>query len=1102
MFIPKQKIILRKLLSVIFFAFAIFAYSQPVTEELFPPSPTASEFIKHINFPTNYYTGTPEISIPIWTLKSKTLSVPISLSYHASGIKVEQTAGWVGLGWTLIAGGQITRDVRGKPDDFEQVGYIDYINSINQDFVSWFEAFSCDQKEFIVGGNYDLEPDVFTYSFPEGGSGKFVYDYALSNPEQNNYKYMTVPFDLIKIESISESNGIFNEWKITDKNGIIYSYIDYDSQFDGQNYDNNYRSTWYLNKILDPINNDSIIFNYVPRDEYMDVQLSSTKYISTPPHGQLEENNTNQSSKFININGYKLQSIETALVRINFTNSETRSDYRDSKGALLQQIDIVDKTNQTQKISFVFEYDSIITNNFIGTIIYQDRDYLKKRMFLDRLIKKVSGTDEEHVYLFDYFNKQKLPPRNSFAQDNWGYYNGKNNSGLIPSMTLYNGTTPYTYQGANKTPNLTDAKAGTLRKITWPTGGSTEYVYELHDYGYFRSNKVSVVNGGTYSQVIPASFYAEGIIYPEFTASETLVIQKDQFVDIKVSIPEFSLKGEYYFFKIVNVENSDEIKVNSNKTVFLTEGEYEISTYLQAPGLEDPKEEKLPVSITIDYEQYDEIVVNGEPVIAKVAGGLRIKQIKNYDNITGKTVTKNYEYLMELDIFNDKPRSSGVLVNDLPNYKTTLSTIEEQQGGGPIIFQYTLLHSRSANSIGLSAGSHVVYRQVTVYDDKTSKHRIELGEPLRYYNGRIVYSYISPFEFQDAPSNVYPPLPGGENEWRRGMLKSTKTYDSNGRLLKHINNNYDELSSKNKQIRGHKFVFRKMAIGEIPYYGEDCPFEVSYVTNDITSGWKYLSSSTSTEYLYDNDGVSQGMQATQTNYIYDYETTIPTLNIIVRHGIDMEKFPETISEEYVYGYKNDEKKQQFIDNFLYTAKTEVKKSHNSSLFEGIKINYNNDLLPSSVEKWRNNGYEHEFRYVYNDDKRIIEYQKANDIPTSIIWGYKSLFPVAKITGLDYTKAISLFSANELESIKNNTLSITALQTLLSKFYNSDWSFHKNAFVKTFTYSPLKGVLTSTDENGKRTEYNYDDFSRLIDIRDDSGNLLQTFDYHYKEEPKN
>lgn len=46
------------------------------------------------------------------------VNLPISLSYHGSGFKVSEVSSSVGLGWTLNAGGIITRSVRVRPDDY------------------------------------------------------------------------------------------------------------------------------------------------------------------------------------------------------------------------------------------------------------------------------------------------------------------------------------------------------------------------------------------------------------------------------------------------------------------------------------------------------------------------------------------------------------------------------------------------------------------------------------------------------------------------------------------------------------------------------------------------------------------------------------------------------------------------------------------------------------------------------------------------------------------------------------------------------------------------------------------------------------------------
>src|SRR5438445_13847931 len=53
--------------------------------------------------------------IPLLEVPGPSGGYPIALSYH-SGIKHDQEATWVGLGWSLNAGA-INRQVRGIPDD-------------------------------------------------------------------------------------------------------------------------------------------------------------------------------------------------------------------------------------------------------------------------------------------------------------------------------------------------------------------------------------------------------------------------------------------------------------------------------------------------------------------------------------------------------------------------------------------------------------------------------------------------------------------------------------------------------------------------------------------------------------------------------------------------------------------------------------------------------------------------------------------------------------------------------------------------------------------------------------------------------------------------
>lgn len=91
-------------------------------------SPNAAELGKYGKIPVSYFNGLPNISIPLTELHAKNYTLPIYLTYHASGNKPDQHPGWVGLGWTLHAGGCINRIVNGMKDEMSVLEY-DYLNN-------------------------------------------------------------------------------------------------------------------------------------------------------------------------------------------------------------------------------------------------------------------------------------------------------------------------------------------------------------------------------------------------------------------------------------------------------------------------------------------------------------------------------------------------------------------------------------------------------------------------------------------------------------------------------------------------------------------------------------------------------------------------------------------------------------------------------------------------------------------------------------------------------------------------------------------------------------------------------------------------------------
>ena len=129
-------------------------------------------------------------------------------------------------------------------------------------------------------------------------------------------------------------------------------------------------------------------------------------------------------------------------------------------------------------------------------------------------IQEFGKTDSEYTppYSFEYKysdftgdDNHRLPWRLSYQRDIWGYYNGASgNNTLIPEIWVYPdeydtkdsrqfrvirypsysslGRREYNLLGADRLPNDETFDIGLLTKINYPTGGFTEYDYEMHSY--------------------------------------------------------------------------------------------------------------------------------------------------------------------------------------------------------------------------------------------------------------------------------------------------------------------------------------------------------------------------------------------------------------------------------------------------------------------------------------------------------------------------------------------------------------------------------------------------------------------------------------------
>lgn len=456
--------------------------SQTQQPAFIPPSPDAAALGKYGQYPVSMCNGLVQIDIPIYTIKLPFVNVPISISYHASGVKVDEISSVVGLGWVLNAGGVITRSVRGLPDDrFGATGVIH-----DKEFVtSSFGVNSEDKKDYLWlkydgerKGIFDSESDIYYYNFC-GLSGSFRYD---------------ITGNLIQIpltNNIIEFDQSLNKFKIIGSDGTIYSFTKTETSRQtgnsGSNYPwNNFISSWYLTRII-TTDNREIDFIYSEDNTFYKEDYEGHQFIvSKNPANYYRPESKEHVISIQTEKTLRLQGIEFPEGRILFNYAGDRADRRKYR---LSDIEIKDYQNKLVR-AFSLQHGYFTPTSTVYSAqstgsYYSNYNY---RLMLDELKILDASRFTIGTYRFGYNTTQLLPRYNDYyatgggptvkpyyGQDYWGYYNGvsTNRNFLTYYPSLITPNFP-----ADREINPTKAQACILKNITYPTKGYTEFFYE------------------------------------------------------------------------------------------------------------------------------------------------------------------------------------------------------------------------------------------------------------------------------------------------------------------------------------------------------------------------------------------------------------------------------------------------------------------------------------------------------------------------------------------------------------------------------------------------------------------------------------------------
>lgn len=472
-------------------------------------SPEAASVVKYANYPVDYSTGIPDIKIPIYEIQEGELTLPIYLSYHASGLKPHDGCGWVGTGWTLFANPSVVRSIKGLPDDLKGEGYM-YISRHYDELTN-----GEDQKNHLsnmLKGLIDEEPDQFSYRLADGG-GSFYAN------EQRDF--VAHPYRALSISGFLRNQ--FDYFDIKNEKGWLYHFGD------GSNYQVSGNSgecvnEWLCNYIKSPISGKQIDFTY-QQNKFKTSFGSTMNDIAIINDRQVQKGPTltEKSSGFSRV--YNLVNGEKQYVGSSFDGISVSSRYssRSTFVRYLSQITfgngkILFYMNEEdhESLQSIEVYDK--ANNLIKKINFYITPYNENTPLTKLNSITIEGQDTELAsYVFEYNAIAGVPDLATKGVDHWGYYNGEQNIFTVPQGKVqyeegqFNvRTVDLTIDGAKR--ESTEAmKYGVLYSVESPEGTLTTFTYDV--------NKIE-------------NYYQEHLSDPEFRLVGGLRISKIEVTDL------------------------------------------------------------------------------------------------------------------------------------------------------------------------------------------------------------------------------------------------------------------------------------------------------------------------------------------------------------------------------------------------------------------------------------------------------------------------------------------------------------------------------------------------------------------------------------------
>lgn len=463
-------------------------------------SPQVSDMFRYGNVETSLFTGKLNFAIPIYSLEDPDFDLDIALRYNSEGFKPRKHSGYVGYNWFLEAGGCITREVRNIPDEYQR-NYVtsnykvkgmlpftlydkvdkDSIFMLHDDIVRECGTYSFNLD---IACNYDIDylPDIFNFNFC-GYHGKFMIN--------NQGEVVIIDGDYVSVDlsefkdlpAISNASAfptpnVSSRIKIITTDGYTYifggdrSSIEYSlAASDTKNIPKQFPTpinTWHLKKVIAP-NQRTISFYY------KDFQTNNPQ--KSDPLWMFNE----YYDYFKVTDSYRVENIGQIDVNPEDFNKMSQNI---SKGCIIDSIVVSGHNNL--HIAF---HNSIASHKFYNHTYYS---LCNNNYMLDSILVRSDNRILKTARLTSIY-KSFLHGNTNGSGYYWRFLSSVDIDGVGKYLLEYNHPTSYPNLHSLGVVDLniidfygyckSNVFSGTLKKITYPTGGYQTFTFEENHYG-------------------------------------------------------------------------------------------------------------------------------------------------------------------------------------------------------------------------------------------------------------------------------------------------------------------------------------------------------------------------------------------------------------------------------------------------------------------------------------------------------------------------------------------------------------------------------------------------------------------------------------------